>query len=381
MMVSALLLALAARTDHGFDPDRLARIPAAMQRFVDEGVVAGTVVLVARRGETVLIDARGSARLDPNVPMREDSIFQVMSMTKPIVAMAAMVCAEEGTLRLDDPVALHLPEFETLRVREEDGTLREPARRLLVRHLLTHTGGFGSNDPAGLDDDGKRKLSLAEYVDLLAKEPLRSDPGERISYSGPGFAALGRVVEVASGMPLPEFLQRRVFGPLGMQETFFFLPPALEPRLAHVYYDEAGRLTPLDENPMRPGARYANPAGGLYSTARDMGRLIGCLANEGSPVLSPAGVRTMTTLQTGELRMDGSDALGYGLGFTVVRSGAGTSHLKSIGTFGHTGAFGTEFWADPKTGVYAVFMAQGFGNAERARKTFDTLVNAAFVGP
>lgn len=377
-MIPALL---AMSLQAGFDPARLAAIPPRMKSFVDRGEVAGTVVLVARRGKTVLLDAEGQADLATKRPMRPDTIFQIMSMTKPVTALAVVMCAEEGLLNLDDPIDRVLPEFRDLKVKEADGTLRTPDRKPTLRNFLTHTSGYSGNDPGGLDDDTKRKLTLAEYASLLAKEPLVGEPGTVIRYSGPGMAALGRAVEVATGMRLEEFERKKIFEPLGMKDTFFFAPEDRHPRIATVYAKGDKGLETIEPDPYRKGARFANPAGGLYSTAGDMAKLLNSVLGYGPRIVSPAAVAAMTAVQTGNLLMDGSDAQAFGLGFAVVRSPAGQMSLKPVGAFGHTGAFGTEFWADKERGIVAVFMAQGFDNTTAARKTFNTMVNAAFVGP
>lgn len=381
------LLALATMSSvaapSGFDSARLALIPLRMKEAVERREVAGTVVLVRERGRTVLLDAQGLARLEPDTAMRKDTIFQIMSMTKPIVAMAAVILAERGQLRLDDPVSKWIPTFAGLKVREADGSVRPPRKWPTIRQLMSHTAGFGGNDPAGIDDDIKRAMELGPYVDRLPESPLIGHPGEKISYSGLGFSTLGRIVELASGKPLEQFMQESIFGPLGMRDTSFFLPETKRPRTAWVYVTGERGLSSLERNPYREGARLANPAGGLYSTAEDMGRLMECIVAEGKGngkrLLSPAGVQAMTTLATGDAKMDDSDALGYGLGFTVVRSAAGQASLKPVGAFGHTGAFGTEFWGDRERGIVAVFMAQGFENTTPARKAFNTMVNAAYV--
>jgi CubicO group peptidase (beta-lactamase class C family) len=249
---------------------------------------------------------------------------------------------------------------------------------------LTHTAGFSGNDPGGLDDDAKLRVTLAEYGALVDKEPLSYQPGEQVRYSGPGFATLGRIVEMVAGMSLEAYARKVMFGPLGMRDTAFFAPAAWRPRLASVYTLEAGKLSTIQPNPYREGARFANPAGGLYSTAADMATLLGCI-NEGGVwkgcrFLSPAAIEAMTSVQTGSLLVDNSEAQGFGLGFAVVKSPVGSTTLRPVGSYGHTGAFGTGFWADRRRGIVAVFMGQGFDNVNEARKTFDTMVNAAFVG-
>lgn len=377
-MMLPLLAFVAAQ---GFDPGRLAAIPPRMRQFVDAKTVAGTVVMVTRNGKTVMLDAQGYANLETRAQMRTDTIFQIMSMTKPITAMAVVMCAEMGLLNLDDPIEKHLPSFRGLRVKSEDGRLVEPNVKPTLRHLMTHTAGYSGNDPGGLDDDGKRLKTLAEYAELLGKEPLSYQPGTQIRYSGPGFAALGRVVEVVSGMPFERFCQERMFAPLKLKDTFFFAPESVYDRLAYGYFEDNGKLVPIEPNPFRRGARFANPAGGLYSTAADMATLLGSMIGGKTRLLSTAGIDAMTGIQSGNLLMDGNDAQGFGLGWAVVRSPAGQMSLKPIGSFGHTGAYGTEFWADRKKGIVVVFMAQGFGNASEVRKTFNTMVNAAFVGP
>lgn len=372
-----------AHDNLGFDQDRLNLIPARMQKFVDEKEIAGTVVLVRRRGKPALSAATGFARLGPNTAMKPDTIFQIMSMTKPITAVAVVICAERGLLNLDDSVDRFIPALDGLMVVQPDGTLAKRQSRITIRHLLTHTSGFPSIDPAGLSDEAKAKLTLKEYADLLPQSRLIAEPGTKISYSGPGITLAGRIVEIVSGQPLEKFLHDNVFAPLEMKDTAFFSNDSMRPRLAHMYYAEKGKLQELEGDPMRPGAKLANPAGGLYSTAADVANFMECIANQGSRngkrILSPLAVATMTTLQTGELLSDGNDAQGYGLGFSVVRSMRGSSQLKSVGVFGHTGAFGTEFWADSRTGVVSVFMSQSF--SDRVRKTFTTMVNAAFIGP
>lgn len=381
----AVMTQTPAKSVHGFDQERLQAISRRLRAFVDEGVVAGTVVLVTRNGREVFCDVQGYANLEKKQPMRRDTIFQIMSMTKPITAVAVALCAEDGRLSLDDPIDQHLPGFRGIKVRQPDGTLVDAQVRPTIRHLLTHTAGFGSIDPGGLDDDQKRKLTLAEYAELLPTEPLVGQPGSAIRYSGPGFAALGRIVSVASRLPFDRFVEERITAPLGLPDTFFFAPESKLDRIAFGYFREGSELKPLEADPFRRGARFANPAGGLYSTADDMARLLNALIQADGKgkrgLLSARMLDAMTTIQTGQLLMDGGEAQGFGLGWAVVRSASGQMHGKPIGSFGHTGAFGTEFWADKSRGIVVVFMAQGFDNASLVRKRFNTMLNAAFVGP
>ncbi len=380
---SVLALSVLSNQHHGFDAGRLARIPERMKAYIEARDVAGTVTLIQRHGKVIQQDAQGLARMNPNQPMRADTIFQVMSMTKPITAIAVMICAEKGLLNLDDRVDRYLPKLANMEVFQADGTRKRQSRSMTIRHLLTHTSGLSSNDPGGLDDDMKAKLTLSEYTSRFGSDPLNSEPGERIAYAGPGMSAAGRIVEIVSGKRFEQFLQEEVFGPLRMTDTYFFAPERDHPRIAWMYTSENGTLTSFQENPYKLRARFANPAGGLYSTASDMAAVLQCLLDGGKigghRLLSPKSIEVLTTSQVGSLLADGSDAQGYALGFSVIRSANGTATLRSIGSFGHTGAFGTEYWADPKTGVIAVFMSQSF--SDRVRKTFNTMVNAAFVGP
>jgi CubicO group peptidase (beta-lactamase class C family) len=373
-------LALVSLMSSDFDKDRLALVSARMKLFVADKEVAGVVAMVRQKGKPVLTIVEGMADLEKGVAMQKDTVFQVMSMTKPVTAIAAVICAERGLLNLDDNVDRWLPNLAKQKVQTPEGP-KERRRAITVRHLLTHTSGLTGNDPGGLDDDQKRKLTLAEYCAKFGDDLLQSEPGERISYSGPGIAAAGRIVELATGKKLEDFLAQEIFVPLGMKDTTFFAPTSMHPRIALMYEARNGRFEKFDSTPYRPGARYANPAGGLYSTADDMANLMDCLLAggvwKGKRLLSPAGITSLTTLQSGTLNMDGSEAQGYALGFTVVRSSAGASHFKPIGSFGHTGAFGTEFWGDPKSKMSVVYMAHTWN--DRVRKSFNTMVNSAMT--
>jgi CubicO group peptidase (beta-lactamase class C family) len=291
-----------------------------------------------------------------------------------------LIAAELGHLNLDDPIEKFLPAFRDAMVKTSAGLVK-PAKRPTIRHLLTHTSGISSYDPGGLTDEQKAKLTLSDYAAKLGLEPLEHQPGQAIAYSGVGFSAAAAIVQLATKTPFEAFVGRHILRPLGMTDTTFFLSKSQASRLATTYTrSDAGRLIPFEHDAVRKGARFANGAGGLYSTAADMAKFI--LAFGPKPrtrILSPQAVQTMTKLHTGELPLDGGDERGFGLGWSVVRNPGGQMQFKSIGTFGHTGAFGTEFWLDPSTGVAAIYMVQGFGLSDAGRKSFSTMVNSAII--
>lgn len=369
MSIAAIILATAAQSST-FDPARLDKVVPALVRAVHHEALAGSVVLVRQRGRVLLSHPIGLADKDAGKPMRDDTIFQVMSMTKPVTATAVMLCVEDGLLNLDDPVAKFLPSMKGVTVQ---GAKVERAPTVL--NLLTHTSGLASDDPGGLTDEQKWTMTLADYSKLIGTEPLLYQPGTQIKYSGVGISAAAAVVEKVTGQAFQEFVQKRIFDKLGMTDTHFFLPTNKRPRLAQVYTGRPGALQVFAHDRFRSGAKFANGAGGLYSTAADMAKFIESFL--GKSLLSPSGTKLMTSLQTGDLLMDGNTERGVGIGWIVSRRAPVGTTLRPAGSFGHTGAFGTEYWADPKSGTVAVFMAQTFGLPEDPRKAFDTMVAAA----
>jgi CubicO group peptidase (beta-lactamase class C family) len=379
-MIAAGLLGQASGGGYSIDRDRLKMANNRLRNHIHRGNLAGAVTLVFLDGKVVSHESFGWSDLESKTLMKRDTIFQVMSMTKPVTAAAVMICVERGLLSLDDPVERYLPQFEGIQVKGEDGELRAPSSRMTIRHLLSHTSGLASDDPGGISDEDKSKLTLGEYAKLLGTEPLRSDPGTVIRYSGVGFSTAAAIIEVVTGRKFDEFVGAEIFVPLGMKETFFFLPERLRPRLAQVYTKDKGALTPFGHDRYRVGAKFANGAGGLYSTAADMGRFMEAFAGGNrKSVLSPRGLDVMTRLQTGNLLSDGNDGRGYGVSWSVVRGSLGQGTLRSVGSFGHTGAFGTEFWHDRETGISLVFLAQTFFISEDARRQYATMVNASLM--
>jgi CubicO group peptidase (beta-lactamase class C family) len=361
----------------GMDPARLARIPARMQKFVDDGKAAGFVTLVARHGRVAALTAVGYQDLEKRTPMRTDSIFRIMSMTKPITCTGVMILMEEGRLALIDPVERYLPEYQGLRL--YGGA--KPTRPISIRDLMTHTSGLPGATPKGYV---KADHTLAEVVSLGAQLPLEFEPGTKWSYSNLGIATLGRIIEVVSGKPYEQFIAERIFSPLSMKDTHFFLPVEKHARLATAYTDKAGKLERNDADPFRNGSKYPEPEGGLYSSAGDMARFYQMMLDKGSldghRILSPTAVAVMTSVHTGDLKAGFSPGVGWGLGWGVVREGAGTLRLTSMGSFGHGGAYRTFGWVDPAKDMLEVIMYQrtnGGGDVADEINSFLALAAAA----
>lgn len=371
----------------GMDPERLARIPARMKAFVDRGTVPGVVTLVMRHGAVASLEAAGYQDLESKKPMRPDTIFQIMSMTKPVTAVGIMILMEEGKLAISDPVEKHLPEFKGMWVVESrDGeksrTLVRPERPITIRDLLTHTSGMYGQVPEPLRNlyrDFDRPLS--EVVAIGSQTPLDFQPGTRWQYSNIGIAALGRIIEVLADQPYEKFLAARIFEPLGMKDSFLFLPADRHGRLASLYRLEDGKLKKVDSDIFRKGSKFSMPEGGMYSTAEDLGAFYQMMLNggayKGRRILSKATVQMMTAVHTGDLQA-GGPGMGYGLAWAVVKEPRGALSLQSIGAYGHGGAFGTYGWVDPNRDLIGVFMVQQ-SNSGDARNAFVALANAAVV--
>jgi CubicO group peptidase (beta-lactamase class C family) len=339
------------------DPSRLDRVAARMQEFVTQGTAAGFVTLVARHGQVAALSAVGYKDLESKTPMRGDTIFQVMSMTKAVTATAIMKLVEDGRLSLIDPVEKFLPSFQRQLIGDH-----KPQRPISIRDMLTHTSGMASW--AGKKSDFVLwSRTLPENVEECAQSPLLFEPGTNWKYSGCGFATLGRIVEVVSGKSFDRFLSERIILPLGMADTFFFPPENKKGRIASFYSIQGGRLVKDKEDDIyRPGAKDPAPEGGLYSTAIDMARFYQMLLNggelNGRRVLSRASVETMTMSQTGDLRVPLAPGMGYGFGLFVIRDPSGTFRLSSIGSYGHYGSSHTFGWVDPKRDMISIILFQ-----------------------
>ncbi len=379
-------------TQAGLDRERLARIPQRMNEFVERGTVSGVVTLVARHGHVAALDAVGYTDIESKSALRTDGIFQLHSMTKPVVAMGAMILMDEGKLSLLDPVEKHLPEFRRMWVLESPDTDKErrltrPVRPITIRDLMTHTSGMSLNPPPGIGElHGALHKTLEQAVLVISQQPLGFQPGTKWQYSNTGIAALARIVEVVSGMPYEKFLESRIFAPLGMKDTFTYPPVSTHGRMPTAYILKDGKplkytTDPLGEGAMkfRQGAKYPLPEGGLYSTASDLFILYQMMLNGGQyngvRILSPSSAETMTRVHTGNLATS-APGMGYGLAWAVARDAAAAP--LSEGTYGHGGRYGTYAFIDPKKDMIGIFLIQREGGSEE-RNAFVAMAAAAAV--
>ena len=378
----------------GFASDRLNRITQFFQSEVDKDALPGAVVIVARNGKIVYRQAVGYQDREKKLPMKVDSVFRIFSMTKPVTTVAVMMLAEEGKIDVMAPVAQYLPEFKDVKVGVEKMdpaggktylAMEAPTRPMMVQDLLRHTSGivygpFGNTlvhqeyNKANLFDPGQ---TLAEFVSKLSKLPLAHQPGTVWEY-GMNTDVLGRIVEVASGMPFDRFIEERITKPLKMTDTAFYMDPASLQRVAQLQVDATTGKRPEFGNSddlTKEKVKWFSGGGGLLSTAPDYARFCQMLVNggelDGVRLLSPKTLAVMTSDQVpqhasrvGELQvtqdLNPLPEIGqsFGLGF-AVRTDLGHSAVSgSVGDYFWAGAAGTYFWVDPQEKLYAVMMLQ-----------------------
>lgn len=350
----------------GMDPERLARIPVQIKSFVNQGTIAGAVTLIARRGKVVSLQAIGFQDLKSKKPMRADTIFDIRSVTKPVTAIGIMILMEEGKLALNDPVEKYLPEFNAATRKTERGS-----NPFTIHHLLTHTAGLPSNRPPEIEEITiKRDRTLFEVAAILAKQEPEFEPGTQFRYSSGGFAILGRIIEVVSGKPYEQFIKERVFVPLGMKDSFFFIPAEKLGRVASIYRFQNGKLGEWAEiEAYSRDAKYPAPEFGMYSTASDLASLCQMMLDggtfEGRRILSKMSVELMTQNHTLHIKSAMAQRPAYqGLGWGLTGGPMNDFPLTSPGSFGHNGAFGAIIWIDPNKGLIRIFLTHrfGFGN-------------------
>ena len=394
--VSAADLAPVRPEQVGLSGDRLKLAPALLDEYVATDQLAGAVLLVVRDGRVVLHSAHGDRDREAAQPMQKDTIFRIASQTKAVISVAIMMLQEEGRLLIGDPVSRYLPEFEatTVAVAGEGGTVGVvPANRpITIRDLLTHTAGIGYGyGPAAsqwqsADIQGwyfaHRPEPVRETVRRLAALPMDAQPGAGFVY-GYGTDVLGAVVEVVSGQPLDRFLQTRLFDPIGMQDTHFYLPPGKRDRLAVVYgAQSAGApIRSADISSMTGQGAYVDGprvsfsgGAGLLSTAMDYARFLWMLENggviDGKRLLSPTTVKLMTVNHLDQL--DFRPGEGFGLGFSIALDPGARGTPGSIGEFGWGGAYHTVYWVDPAERLIVAYMtqllpAEGIDDARKLR--------------
>jgi CubicO group peptidase (beta-lactamase class C family) len=381
---------LKGQETQGLDPDRLARIDQMMEEAIAEGEIPGGVALIARNGKIVYHKAFGQSNMEQGTAFQKNDIFRIASQTKAITSTAVMMLWEEGHFQLDEPISKYIPEFENTGVLatfvESDSsfTTTPLTTPITIRHLLTHTSGIGYGmidaDPrigkafakAGIIDAFTAEaVTLKENVPKIAQMPLHHQPGAAWTYSE-GLDVLGHFVEIVSGMPFDEFLKSRIFDPLGMEDTWFYLPEERADRLVPVQYKEDGSWKVFETDvfnidyPIEGARSFFSGGAGLSSTARDYFVFLQMMLNKGVyndvRLLSRTTVETMMANQIGDLWKGGSND--FNLAFSVVSDrGVAQGGLGGPGTFEWGGYFNTQYFADPGEQVIGILMKQTQGDS------------------
>jgi CubicO group peptidase (beta-lactamase class C family) len=431
--VNAVTLPKSKPEDVGMSSERLQRIDQMLERRIAAGQISGAVAIVARKGKIVHLTAKGVMDQETKQPMTPATMFRVASMTKPVTSVALMMMVEEGKVRINDPVSRYIPEFKNLKVAVPEpaparggtpaaaaatpcapgqATAAEgqrgggggrggggrggptpvftrvaPEREVTVKDLLTHVSGLGSgtianstiSDPAIARKQGEK---LADYIPRLGNSVLEFQPGSRWAYSAQsGHDTLGRIVEIASGMPLNEFFQKRIFEPLGMKDITFWPSEAQWPRVASVYTCRNNALT-KNTNPNNMSSNvYFMGSGGLISTAEDYIPFGVMLANggelNGKHVLGRKTVEMLSSAHVPDTLRGRAAGEGYGLGVRVVTNHAKRGTMLSDGTFGWSGVYGTHFFVDPVEQVVGVLLVQT--SIQEMNRDFEDLVAQSII--
>ena len=397
--VKAQGLPQALPEDVGMSADRLTRIGTQIEHAIDEGQIAGAVAMVARNGQVAYFEHFGMADIDDGEAMQTDTLFRLASMTKPITSLAVMMLYEEGHFLLNDPVSKYLPalaEPDVIVMNENGGYDSVPAlSEISIHDLLTHTSGIdyrfiAAGEPratisnlyveAGISDGlTQTEGRIEELPRQLGDLPLLFEPGTAFAY-GLNTDVLGRLIEVVSGLSLAEFFEQRIFRPLGMNDTRFFLDDAQADRLASVYSNlPDGSLVELGPEPQMAGPltysasfhyegpqTYYSGGAGLVSTASDYARFLQLMLNggelDGVRLVGPKTVEFMTRNQIGEMNV--SPGVKFGLGFGIVVDPGLTGETQSEGNYYWGGFFNTNFFVDPSEGLFAILLTQRFPSDE-----------------
>jgi CubicO group peptidase (beta-lactamase class C family) len=349
------------------------KIAPALQPFVESHSLAGAVTAVANKDKVLSLETVGFMDVGGKKPMQADSLFWIASMSKPITGTGLMLLVDEGKVSLDDPVEKYLPEFKELKVGvTEDGkqVLKAPSRAITVRDVMSHTSGMPFS--SAVEKPTLDGLPLKDAVRSYATTPLLHEPGTKYQYSNAGINTGARIIEVVSGMKYEDFMDERLFKPLGMKDTTFWPNDEQVTRLAKAYKPTADKMN-LEETTIsqliypltRRDNRYPMPAGGLFSTATDVATFCRMLLNggelNGKRYISAAAIKTMSSKQTGDAVKDG-----YGIGWST----GGT-------TYGHGGALSTNMTIDTQRGLITVFLVQHAGFPNDGNKSQGAFVKAA----
>lgn len=380
-------LATATPESVGISSARLKRIDATLNDYIDKGRIAGAIALIMRDGKLVYHEAFGYDNVETKTKLSKDAIVRIASQTKAITSTAVMMLYEEGKFLLDEPISRYIPAFKSAAVldkfNEADSSFTTiPAKRpITIRDLLSHTSGISYSGIGTKEANAiyaKNKISnglgspdakLADFINDLAKMPLMHQPGERFTY-GLNTDVLGYFVELVSGKALDVFFQERIFAPLGMSDTYFYLPDAKQNRLATLYAENRERKMVLAADavqnfPKQKGSFFSG-GGGLSSTALDYAQFLQCMLNGGSlngkDILSPAIIKQMTSNQIGDATVNNGYKK-FGLGYSLVTAKEAARLPVSEGNFEWGGIFGTSYWVDPKENLIGIILTQKYPNS------------------
>jgi len=384
-------LAQGDASEEGFSPERLTRIDNMLNDAIASDQIPGAVALIARNGKIVFHHAYGMSDNSAGTKMQKEAIFRIASQTKAITSTAVMMLWEEGKFRLDDPISKYIPEFkeaqilDTFNDTDSTYTTKPAEKQITIRHLITHTSGLGYGvidgderfkkmyAKAGITDlFTTENISIAESVKKLAKLPLHHNPGEKFTYSE-GLDVLGYFIEVISGMPFDKFLRKRIFDPLHMNDTWFYLPKAKHKGLVTVQENKKGIWTKYPvtfydtDYPIKGAQRFFSGGAGLSSSAKDYATFLQMYLNMGE--LNGVRILSRTTVQS--IMGNHIDAIWaggpkyYGLAFAVVNEhGQDLGGEGSTGTFDWGGYFNTQYFADPKEQIIGILMKQTQGSSD-----------------
>jgi len=421
--LTAASVSKAKPEDVGMSSERLLRIDQMLERRIASGQISGAVAIVARKGKVVHLTAKGVMDLETKKSVTPATMFRVASMTKPVTSVAIMMMVEEGKVRLNDPVSRYIPEFKNLKVAvakpspeptaagaqggrggrgggagggggrggrggpPPEFTTVDPQREVTVKDLLTHVSGLGSGTMSNSTISAaavqrKQGEKLADYIPRLGNTALEFQPGSRWAYSAQsGHDTLGRIVEIASGMPLNEFFQKRIFDPLGMKDITFWPSEAQWTRVASVYDGGQNGLTKRNNPNSMSSNVYFMGSGGLISTAEDYIPFGVMLANggelNGKRILGRKTVEMLSAVHIPDTLPGRAAGEGYGLGVRVVADHARRNTMLSDGTFGWSGVYGTHFFVDPVEEVVGVLLVQT--SIQELNRDFEDMVAQSIV--